>query len=440
MQRKIQVELSDWKTKPNRMPLLLRGARQVGKTFIVEELGRKYFESSITINFELEPKNIKAFESLHPEEIIARLDLINRTRIVPGKTLLFLDEIQQCPQAIVALRYFKEKMPELHVIGAGSLLEFVLHQESFSFPVGRIQPIYLKPMSFEEFLLNTGESQSLEFIKEATLNKPPDQFLHEHLLQLVRRYFLLGGMPAVLNTYTQENSWLECARIQSGLLQTYRSDFGKYSTKAQHIHLEKLFEKAPGTVGEQVKYTSIDPDTRSREIKTAIQQLEWSGLLTKIRATAASGMPLEAQVKENLFKLLFLDIGLLQNANQINPSAIFEQDLLQINQGALAEQFVGQELLAYTDCYQDSKLYFWQREEKSSQAEVDYVINLDANVIPIEVKAGKTGRLKSLRQFMDAKKSPFGIKISTDGLAFEKDIISLPFYLIGQLQRICRQI
>jgi predicted AAA+ superfamily ATPase len=178
-----------------------------------------------------------------------RLSLINQTSIIPGETLLFLDEIQQCPKAILALRYFKEKMPDLHVIGAASLLEFILHEAAFSFPVGRVLPIYLKPMSFAEFLITLGEKQSLEIIKTASLENPPDDFAHEHLMGLVRQYFLVGGMPAAVKSYYEQKSWLECKRLQSALLQNYRSDFGKYATRAQHVYLQKVFEKAPSLVG-----------------------------------------------------------------------------------------------------------------------------------------------------------------------------------------------
>ncbi len=436
MYRKIQHEFLIWKNKKKRLPILLRGARQVGKTYLIEQLGKEHFESFLSVNFELDPRQIRAFDSLIPSEIIGRLELLNRTRIIPGKTLLFLDEIQACPQAIVALRYFKEKMPDLHVIGAGSLLEFVLHEEQFSFPVGRILPMHLRPMSFEEFLQNIGEEQSLEKIRKVSLKSPPEAFLHEHLMRLVRQYFLLGGMPATISSFLEQQSWVECKRVQGALLQTYRSDFGKYAKKSQHATLEKVFERAPGLIGKGVKYVFIDPDMRSRELKVAIQQLGWAGLLTKICATSGSGLPLQTQVKENQFKLLFLDIGLLQNANQVNPDSIFEQDLIQINQGALAEQFVGQELLAYADCYEDFKLYFWQREEKNSTAEVDYLAVIDSKIVPIEVKAGKTGRLKSIKQFMQEKKISLGVKVSAEPLGLDREILSIPFYLISQLERL----
>lgn len=436
MKRAIDFELLRWKTHPQRLPLLVRGARQVGKSYAVEKFGKENFDSLVVANFEFQPELASCFDTLDPVRIIAKLELRTNSSIRAGQTLLFLDEIQQCPQAILALRYFKEKMPSLHVIAAGSLLEFALHDAQFSFPVGRVQFMYMRPLSFSEFLQALGEERLFYAIQEISLQEPFDSAIHKHLMNFVRQYFLVGGMPAVIQTFLETQSYLETQQRQSILLQTYRNDFGKYAAKTQHKYLQRLFEQAPRLVGQHFKYSKVDADMRARELKVAIEQLRWAGLINIVYATAASGLPLEAQIKENRFKLLFLDIGLMQNSTQIDAKSVLEDDVLQINAGALAEQFVGQEFLCLGDSYQERRLYFWDREKKGSSAEVDYVVNFGSRIIPVEVKAGKTGRLRSIQQFIEEKRSAFGVRISGHPLSLENNILSVPLYLIDQLPRL----
>jgi len=440
LQRTIEKALLEWKTSLDRLPIILRGARQVGKSYIVEKLGKEHFENVVIANFEEEKRLSLCFDTLLPAEIISKLEALLAARILPRKTLLFLDEIQECPQAILALRYFKEKMPELHVIAAGSLLEFVLNEIEFSFPVGRVQFMYLKPLSFQEFLFNLGQEKLLDRLNKITLENPLEPLFHDHLLQFVRQYLLVGGMPAVVNLFSKKSSYLECQRRQKAIMQTYYNDFSKYAGKVQHKYLQKIFEKVPLLIGQHFKYSSIDPEIRSEIIKIALEQLKWVGLIQRIFSNNASGIPLKSQKKENKFKLLFLDIGLLQAATLIDYAAIFEENILQINAGAIAEQLVGQELLAYGDVYEDQELYFWERDKKTSIAEVDYVLQQGSQIIPIEVKAGKTGRLKSLQQFMEEKKAPFGIRISQNPLSFEKNILSIPLYMIFEIPRLLKEL
>lgn len=415
MDRSIEKTLRSWKEGTLRYPLLIRGARQVGKTFIIEKFGKEFFESFERINFEAQPEAIAFFESLDPREILQRIETWTKRPIRPGKTLLFLDEIQACPKAILALRYFKEKMPELHVIGAGSLLEFTLIQGKFSFPVGRVQFAYMHPLSFQEFTKGLGYQLDS----------------HEAAIRHVKEYFLVGGMPAAVQHYKGSHSLLECSQIQDILLGTYKADFNKYATEAEQKYLRIAFDGIPSSVGEQIKYSKIDDQVKSRELKTAIQQLEWAGLVHPIYATSASGIPLKAQIKQNKVKPLFLDIGLLQRSLEVDPELIWTKDLIEINAGALAEQFVGQELLAYRDAFRDESLYFWTREK--GDAEVDYILSTENQIIPIEVKAGKYGKLRSIRQFMHEKKAPIGICISQKPLSFENGILFIPFYKIEEI-------
>ena len=436
MRRTIEPILKKWRDQPDRMPLLLRGARQVGKSFTVEKFGRENFDLLVTCNFEFRPELVKCFDSLDPRSICTKLEVAFKIRIVPGKTLLFLDEIQNCPAAITALRYFKEQMPQLHVIAAGSLLEFALHEEQFSFPVGRIQFLYLKPLSFYEYLMSQNHDRLLELMNEVSLERPLEPFIHNQLLQHLREYFLIGGMPAAVRSFLENRSFIECQTVLASLLETYRSDFPKYATKAQYKNLQLFFERAPALVCRHFKYSHISSEHRAQDLKVALEQLGWAGLLNKIVATSASGIPLHMHSKENKFKLLFLDAGLVNCANKLDMQVAWEQDFLQINAGALAEQFVGQELLAYANPYMQAQLYYWSREKKGAAAEVDYLIQEGEAILPIEVKAGTTGSLKSLAQFLAEKDAPFGIRISQHPLSFHDRVLSIPLYLISQMPRL----
>jgi predicted AAA+ superfamily ATPase len=435
MQRTIEKDLRAWKESSNRMPLLLRGARQVGKSFTVDKFGRENFEKIVTINFEQYPFYIKAFDELDPKKIISLLSLLSSVSIDPGRTLLFLDEIQLCPQAILALRYFKEQMPSLHIIGAGSLLEFTLDDPSFRMPVGRVQSLFMKPLSFYEFLDALGKETLRKHLEEVSLERPPSEIIHQQLLSLVRDYFNIGGMPAVVSEYAAGRDLSECQNIQTNLLTTYRNDFGKYAKITQHKYLQLMFERAPGLIAQWFKYSKIDPDIPSRDLKNALDKLKDAGLIYQIFATQASQLPLIASSNLKKFKLLFLDVGLVKRASRIDLETLFDEDIMLINQGALVEQFVGQELIAYSNPDEAPQLFFWIREEKTSSAEVDFITNVGAKIIPVEVKAGSTGRLKSLKIVMSEKKWPLGIRVSQTPLSYENNILSLPLYMIGELAR-----
>jgi uncharacterized protein len=436
LKRQIINELNKWSNSDRHLPLLLRGARQVGKTFVVEQLAASRFSNFININFELEPEYCYCFESLKPEDIINSIQTLCRQKIIPGATLLFLDEIQNCPRAIMALRYFKEQMPALHIIGAGSLLEFALNDENFSMPVGRVQFIYLKPLSFQEFLQAQRFDDLLQAIKNCTPENPLTEIFHQKLLTLTHEYLFTGGMPAVVQTYLDTGDFLQTQRMQTIIMSTYRNDFWKYAKSTQHTYLQKIFNQAPYLAGQQIKYSRIDPEMRSRDLKQAIEKLTQAGLVQPVFSTSASGLPLSASINEKKFKLLFLDVGLLNRNSGIAVNELMNKDILLINQGAIAEQLAGQELLAYQDCYEEAKLHYWSRDTKGSSAEVDYVININSKIIPIEVKSGKNGRLKSLQLMLKEKNLPLGVRISQLPLQRHDNLLSIPFYLIGELQRL----
>lgn len=435
MRRDVEKELIAWKLQKERYPLIIRGARQVGKSYLVETFGKTHFQNTVVVNFEFQPQLKDVFQSLDPFEIVNKLQLILGKQIKEDVTLLFLDEIQECPQAIMSLRYFKEKMPQLPVIAAGSLLEFAGRSPDFKMPVGRVQFLYLEPLSFSEYLDATGHQKLRQFLSEVKLTDSIDDVIHKKLLELLRIYLIVGGMPGVLVEYLARQDLMNCQRIQTALLQTYRSDFGKYAKISQHKYLQKVFDAAPRLVGQRIKYSNIEPDARSRDLKNALNLLALAGIIKPIYLTKALGLPLGAQINEEKFKLIFLDIGLMQNLCGLEGQLTIEEDFMQINTGSVAEQFVGQELAAYSDKHQPAGLYFWAREKKGSMAEVDYITNVGSNILPVEVKSGKEGKLKSLRMFIDEKKSKLGIRFSQDKLSYYDKILSIPLYLVEQLPR-----
>lgn len=436
MYRLLEAELIAWKNQPGRKPLLIRGARQVGKSYLVEQFGKQHFDQLVVVNFELEERFIGCFENLDPQKIIAAIELIAKRNIEAGNTLLFFDEIQQCPKAIIALRYFKEKMPELHVIGAGSFLEFVIKNEQYQQPVGRVQSLYLKPCSFKEFLIASGNHQLLEYLSTITLKTAIELPIHQLLLEKCREYFILGGMPEVIDYYLKQKKFLGCDQIHASILEYYRRDLVKYGRKLNVPILEKMFTKAPGLIAKRFKYVDIDAQIPSREQKPVLEALEKAGIVYFIHHTAANGLPLQASIDERNFKLLFMDIGLAKHSMGLDVETLLHDDLTLVNQGNLSEQFVGQELLAYGKAYEETRLFYWEREKRGSQAEVDYVISIGPHIYPVEVKSGKSGRLRSLRIFLEEKKIPFGIRISQNELSFYNDILSVPLYMIFEITRL----
>lgn len=439
LKRNLTKKLHDWCSNTNRSPLILRGARQVGKTFTVKDFAKERFANNLAyINFEKMPNCAKCFTVLDVKRIIRALELELDQQITLGKTLLFLDEIQECPQALMALRYFKEDFPGLHVIAAGSLLEFILNDEKFSMPVGRVEYLYVKPLSFYEFLLANKKEQLVKHLQDVQLSTPPLDATHEQLLKLVQEYMAIGGMPAVVTEYVEQNNLTRCEDLLSDLLLSYRDDFSKYANKNEYRYLQVLYDKAPSLIAQWFKYVSVDPDMHPRDIRKALALLSQAGVISRVYATSGVGIPLESTQQDKKFKLLFVDTGLVRAAQQISLKLLYNEDLSLINKGALVEQFVGQELLAYAPKIQKNKIFSWQREQKGSQAEVDYLFIHNGEIYPIEVKAGSIGRLRSLKIFMQEKKSKLGIRISSLPLNFEQNILSVPFYMIAELPKLIR--
>lgn len=434
MRRLAEKELITWATQQPRMPLLLRGARQVGKTTLVRLFAEHQGFDLLEINFELMPQFQSCFNNLDPAAITLAIRFLTQQPIILGKTLLFLDEIQVCPQAILALRYFKEKLPELHVIAAGSLLEFTLNQPDFRMPVGRVQSLYLYPLSYLEYLMASESEENLHYLMQVTLDTAIPEPIHTKMLETVREYMLVGGMPEVVKFHLETRDYLTNAKLQGTLLDNYKNDFGKYGIRLNLRLLQEVFSKIPGIVGQQCKYHRLAVHAQSRDIKPLLQALHDSGLVYPIHATHASGLPMALGQSDKKFKLLFLDVGLLQHAQGITSDLILNKAPNLLHTGMLAEQFVGQELIAYAPSYEAVSIFYWERDKIGSQAEVDYLMQQGRHIIPVEVKAGNTGRLKSLRMFMQEKNSPCGIHLSQAPLSVQQGILSVPLYLVWKLR------
>jgi hypothetical protein len=435
MKRAIYKQLLEWKSDADKRPLLIRGARQTGKTFIVNELGKNEFKQTIYINFERNPEYKEIFNTLVPSEITEKIALFTAQRVEKGSTLLFLDEIQDCPNAIISLRYFYEEMPDLHVIGAGSLLEFALKSESFKMPVGRIQYLYLYPLSFGEFLDALGKNELRNYIRYFGNLKKIPKSLHKKIIDLVRKYFYIGGMPAVVKEYVNTQDVLKCQRKQQSIIDTYIDDFGKYAKRTKHEVMRKVFNTIPSVLGQKYVYANIDRQLKSRELKEALELLETAGVITRVRMSTGSGLPLSSNTDDLFFKVIFLDIGLFHAISGLYAETAIEKDLTAIFKGAVAEQFVGQEIIANISPYRKAGLYYWARKAKNSTAEVDYLIEQGNKITPIEVKSGNIAHMKSMYMFLEKYQIEEGIKVSQAIYENKKTILSLPFYGIEALMK-----
>ena len=437
MKRTIDQILKQWGDSRVRQPLLVRGARQVGKTYSVTDFGRTVFENTVSVNFEEQPELSRCFSDLDPKGIIDRLSILTRMPISPGRTLLFLDEIQECPKAITALRYFFEKLPELHVIGAGSLIEFAMRAEDFRMPVGRVQSMYMYPMSFGEFLKAVGEERLSDHIHTVDLQTGMEQVFATRLEQLFRQYLLIGGMPRVVDAFKNKVLIGEIQRLQSGLIRTYADDFAKYASTAKHKYLKEVYSSAPQMAGRRYKYSHVNPGIEAKFLKEALGLLCDARCIFKICHASGAGVPLSSTINERKFKIAFLDVGLMQNALGVQGSIILDNSIMQINAGSVAEQYVAQELLACADPYSDKKLHFWARQARGSNAEVDFLIEIEGMPIPVEVKAGTRGSLKSMRLFLkEYPKTLLGVRYSMHELSYFDQILSIPLYMVNETQRL----
>lgn len=436
MFRYVDALLDRWMESDDRRPVLVRGARQIGKSFSILHWANKYFgkENVLELNLEERPQFKEVFEAeLDPDKILDRINsLTNFDLRKPGR-ILFIDEIQTCPAAIVALRYFYEKRPQLPVIAAGSLVEFALRKVSV--PVGRIEYLFMQPLSFKEFLIAVDKSGLRDFLEQADTSSAVPEVIHKELLSLLRLYMQVGGMPKAVHRFASTRDLAAVSKEHSLILQTYREDFGKYARDSQLEPLEMVFKRLPYHVGiNRLIYKNFDAVIRGEKIKSCIELLEKAKVMARIVSTNATKLPLAAAEKPSFFKAIFVDIGLLQHGLGFDWREIsLHADLSQVCEGKFAEQFVGQELLAARSANTLYELHYWDRPVHGSEAEVDYIIEHEDKVVPLEVKSGLKGSLKGLHRYIKEFRPHKALVASQRNVERLDDIHWLPLYLVSRL-------
>jgi uncharacterized protein len=442
--------LTRWLHKPRRKPLVVRGARQVGKSTLIRQFATRQKLRLFEVNLERHFSLAKVMETLDPRKILREIEfLADQGKVKAEDSLLFLDEIQGAPKALHCLRYFYEEMPELAVVSAGSLLEFSLADHSFPMPVGRVEYFHLGPMSWEEYLAARGEEALLRLLRETDWDEPFPQSAHERLLGLLRQFFLVGGMPEAVQTFVEGDDLSAAFEVQNAIVETYRDDFSKYATGSDLARLQRIMDYLGRHVCERVKYAHIDRDCQARELRKSLDLLLKAGIVFRAVHSHGDGLPLRAQANEKVFKLYNLDLSFFNRATGLNH--LREEEMLDrrfVNEGKLAEQFIAQQLYFSDTPQRAPELHYWLREERAGNAEVDFLEAAGGAVLPMEVKSGKGGALKSLIQFAALKNCQLACRLDLNPPSRQRlhhrlgakevvfDLISLPLYLCGQIKRL----
>lgn len=436
MKRSFDSALEEWASDPNAKPMLLRGARQVGKTYCVRTLGRR-FRHFVEINFEETPEAGRFFDgALTAAPLAAKLAAFAGKPVRPGESLLFLDEVQKTPRVLASLRYFREQLPGLHVVAAGSLLEFAL-EEIPSFGVGRVTSRFLYPMSFPEFLLALGDDPLAEMAEAADFDHPVDPVFHDRLVDRYRTYLLVGGMPEAVSAYAESRDLLAASDVLDDLLQDFRDDFAKYRRRVPVQRLDETFRSVAVQTGGRFSCAAVSRETKSTAVLAALFLLEKAGLVYRATETSASGVPLGAQTDDRRFKALLCDTGLCQRLLGLRLGGELLRDPADlVNKGPLAELAAGLALAAAGGSRSRPELFWWQRASRAANAEVDYVVEAGPRVVPVEVKAGTRGSMQSLRLFLAEKRVPFGVRMSLENFGRLPDVRILPLYAAHRLPSI----
>lgn len=439
-------ELDSWLKGPDRKPLVMRGARQVGKTWLVRDFANRHGLELIELNLEKYPYYADLFSHNSPHETLKNIEAELALKILPGSSSLFLDEIQAAPELFSKLRWFREDMPEFPVIAAGSLLEFALGKADYSMPVGRIAYFYLEPLSFFEFALALGNEALYEKMISATPQEPLPHPLHVRCMELYRQYCLVGGMPEAVQKWLDGRDVQTCIKIQHDLLATFRDDFHKYGGEIDARLLHRILLSVARRLGNKFVYSRVDPDVKISLIKKALLLLSRAKVCSRVAHTSGNGLLLGAESNDKFFKTLMVDVGLISaqlGLSSVNPTDL--DSMLLSNRGGLAEQFVGQQLRAAQTPAMDPQLFYWQRTG-GRQGEIDYILQHGNHIIPVEVKSGAAGSMKSLHQFMADKNLKMAVRLdanppsveemsvkTTQGHSVKYRLLSLPLYLAGNV-------
>ena len=447
MYRNIEKYLNQWRLNPRKKPLMLRGARQVGKTYLIDVFAKKKYKHYLKINLEQNSQLRDIFESKQPNQIINDLTSLYQIPLYDNESLLFIDEIQTSPSAIAALRYFYEERPNLHIIVAGSLLDHTLNEIKYSMPVGRIEFAYMYPLNFSEFLLALGEAGLEAAITQYSIGKNFSKLLHQKISEYLRLYFFIGGMPEAVKVYAETKNLIEVKKVHTSILTSIEYDFAKYGTRKQQEYLNEVLHYCANNIGRKVKYSNINKNAGSTILKDTFRKLEMSRIVHLVHHTKSSQLPITQYRNKDVFKPLFMDIGLVCSLAKIKLTDL--RNLTGDFEGSLAEQFVGQELITGSDFFIEEKLHYWTRDAKNANAEIDYLHQIGNTIFPIEVKAGKRGTLKSMHVYLSEKGKKQGIRLNLDlpsyGMnlkansnlpnkgIFEYNLLSLPLYFAAKL-------
>lgn len=429
MERDIINQLKEWKNSPLRKPLILAGARQVGKTYILKEFGKREYQNVAYINCDNNPEIAGLFaEDYDMKRVLLVIGALTGQQILPGKTLIILDEIQELRKGLSSLKYFCENAPEYHVAVAGSLLGVALHQGE-SAPVGKVNIIRMYPMNFEEFLLAKGENEAAQIL----LSKDwiTISMLHDKLTKLLREYYFVGGMPEAVNTYIETNDANRIRRVQNDILFVYRSDMSKHVSANEATRINMVWQSIPSQLAKENKkfiYGAVRKGARAKDFETAIQWLSDAGLVYRVPRVREVGIPLKFYEDVNAFKLFMLDVGLLGAMSEIEPAQmLISNKAMTEGKGAFTENYV----LCQLKTLPDISLYYYSRDD--SRLEVDFIAQYRGHAIPIEVKAEENLKSKSLKAFIDKHSSLHAIRFSMSPYKEQEWLTNYPLYAVKEI-------
>lgn len=436
MKRAALKDLANWLRNPYRKPLILRGARQVGKSTLVHLFSEDEELDLIEVNLEVERLSSVEKKEFRLQSLLDEIQLKKNKRITKN-TLLFFDEIQESPMLLKYLRYFYEKSPELKVIAAGSLLEVALRAEDFSFPVGRVEFYHLGPMSFQEFLWATGQN----FLDQKLTEWDFSDELHEAAIDALKDYYYVGGMPEAVRVFSETQSLVRMREIQSQIIQTYQADFPKYNKRINVQRISRVFNSLASSLGEKVIFSKLDSESLSRDIKRVVELLIDSRVVLSCHHSDGNSVPLEGEVDSRIFKPYFIDIGLLNAMLRLDVDSIDSEFRNNFNtKGILAEQFVAQHLNYFQGHSLNPSLFYHLKDKGTQKAEIDFLVESEQNIFPIEVKSTAKGHLKSLKSFCERKSSLIGVKVSLANFTIDDDfvkdckLVNIPLYAIDYLK------
>ncbi len=427
MKRKIENKLIEWKNKTSyRKPLILNGARQVGKTYILCEFGRRFFKNTVYVNLEQNLAVASFFgDNIDPKRIITYLEASCGERIIPGETLIILDEIQSCERALTSLKYFCEEAPEYHIAAAGSLLGVAINRKKYSFPVGKVETLTLYPMDFEEFLWAREKQLLSEQIREAFMNKSPlPEELHMQGISLYREYLLIGGMPACVNAFLKNNSFLDVSLVQSEICDNYIADMAKYADNSESVKIRACYNSIPAQLAKdnrKFQYKVVQRGGSSALFGTSIEWLNFAGVVLECKKTEQGREPISVYADLSSFKLYMGDVGLLVNKSGISKQTILTGESNTF-MGAVTENYVAEQLTA-----NGYDLYYW---ESKNSAELDFVLQKENHIVAIEVKKGEHVKSRSLSVFRGLYNPDYSIRISSKNFGEKDGLISIPLYAV----------